>query len=63
MKPTDPPRARPAFREPMLWLVVGLPLCAVLASLLTLAIALSLPDERTEPPPAVRIPYGPELPG
>lgn len=34
------PRHRPWYREPMVWLVLGLPLVVVIASLATLAIAL-----------------------
>lgn len=36
--------ARPWWREPMLWLVVGGPAAVVLASLATAVIAIAWPD-------------------
>ncbi len=36
--------ARPAWREPMVWLVVGGPAAVVVASFATLALALIYPD-------------------
>lgn len=45
----SPPTAdRPWYREPMLALVIGLPASAVLAGLLTLAIAISHDDGATD---------------
>lgn len=36
--------SRPAWREPMVWLVVGGPASVVVASFFTLALALKYPD-------------------
>jgi len=36
--------ARPWWREPMLWLVIGGPVAVVLASVATLVIAIRQPD-------------------
>lgn len=36
--------ARPAWREPMVWLVAGGPLAVVIASFFTLGLALKHPD-------------------
>ncbi|MFN3860244.1 MAG: hypothetical protein ACK4R2_02100 [Roseateles sp.] len=38
------PPAPPAWREPMVWLIVGGPLTVVVASFITLALALRHPD-------------------
>lgn len=40
MNPANTP-ARPWFREPMLWLVLGLPAAVVVASFVTLSLAIS----------------------
>lgn len=42
--PSPLPPAPPAWREPMVWLVVGGPAAVVVASFLTLALALRHPD-------------------
>lgn len=49
---TDPqaPAARPWWRERMMWLVVGGPGAVVLASFLTLGLALTHPDPVIESP-------------
>jgi hypothetical protein len=41
------PIMRPWYREPMLWLVIALPLIAVIASFLTLAVAIKVSPENT----------------
>lgn len=35
-----PPHKRPPWREPVLWLVIGIPVAAVLAGILTVFIAV-----------------------
>ena len=40
----EPDRSRPWYREPWPWVLIALPLSAVIASLVTLWIALSNPD-------------------
>lgn len=42
MPTPDPPRS--AWREPMLWLVIGIPAATILAGLTTLAIAAGGPE-------------------
>lgn len=44
MSATNPLPARSAWREPMVWLVVGGPAIVVVASFLTLALAIRHPD-------------------
>ena len=43
-KPTPPSRRRPWWREPMMWLVIGGPAIVVVASIVTLVLAVMLPD-------------------
>lgn len=43
-----PVNATPAWREPMMWLVMGGPAIVVVASFLTLALALRHPDPPLE---------------
>lgn len=51
---TAMPTARPAWREPMLWLVAGGPLAVVVAGFVTAAIAWQGADRLLEEPPAAR---------
>lgn len=44
-QPARPPAARPWFREPSLWLVIGLPAAAVIASFVTLGLAIRGSDD------------------
>ena len=48
------PRSRPWWREPMLWLVIGGPLLAVLAGLATAALAWHGADAILGEPAAAR---------
>lgn len=41
---SSPPPTRSAWREPMVWLVAGGPLAVVVASFITLGLALRHPD-------------------
>jgi hypothetical protein len=41
------PIMRPWYREPMLWLVIALPLIAVIASFLTLVVAINVSPANT----------------
>lgn len=45
----SPTRPRPWYREPMLWLVIGLPLCSVVAGLGLLGFALHAGDADAVP--------------
>ncbi len=41
---------RPWFREPMVWLVIGGPLAVVVASIITVGLALKYPDAVIQKP-------------
>jgi uncharacterized protein len=43
---------RPWFREPLVWMVIGGPLLVVIASMITLALAIKYPDEVIQKPAA-----------
>lgn len=42
---------RPALREPMVWLMLALPLAALLGGIVTLAIALAHPAQTSDGEP------------
>ena len=54
----DRPNARPWWREPMMWLVIGGPAVVVVAALVTAGIAMHRPDPLIKAdassPPAVQ---------
>lgn len=54
---SSPASPRPWYREPFVWMVIGGPLVVVIASLVTVTIAVRNPDpvlpREAAPPPAV----------
>lgn len=56
-----PTLARPWWREPMLWLVIGGPATVVVAAIVTAAIAWSGADRVLEEPAAARAVTDPAL--
>lgn len=49
------------YREPMVWLVVGLPLASILAGVAMIVIASQAGAVRDEVPEALKVPRGPVL--
>lgn len=51
----------PWYREPMVWLVLGLPLASILAGLVMIVVATRAGTVRDELPGALKAPRGPVI--